>query len=67
MVRNTIFTTWQSAAVSAPNSSVRPLPARHRVAMTFDADEAVAEVWRGTRHLTSMSGKSGQFQPKSRI
>jgi len=53
MVRNTIFTTWQSAAVSAPNSSVRSLPARHRVAMTFDADEADAEVWRGTRHAGS--------------
>src|SRR5437588_12530994 len=53
MVRNTIFTTWQSAAVSAPNSSVRSLPVRHRVAMTFDADEAVAEVWRGIRHAGS--------------
>jgi len=43
-VRNTIFTTWQSAVVSAPNSSVRSLTARHRVAMTFDVDEAVAKV-----------------------
>ena len=55
MVRNAILTTWQSAAVSAQNSSVRSLPACHRVATTLDADKPVAEVWRGTRHSGSSS------------